>query len=160
MHIEFDKLPDSSRLWIFQSSNELDDSLIQDIENHLTGFISNWQAHGSNLLASFKILYNRFIIISLDEASYQATGCSIDKLTHLVLQIEKQFSISLMDRMQIGFEEDGKVDSLPMPKFKVALSSNLNEDTLVFNNLIETKGQLNTEWKVAVKNSWHSRMLS
>ncbi|MDZ7847316.1 MAG: hypothetical protein U5L96_11375 [Owenweeksia sp.] len=72
-----------------------------------------WQAHGKDLQASFIFEYERFIIVALDEASYQATGCSIDKLTHQIQQLEHELNISLMDRTQIAFrDENNLIDTM------------------------------------------------
>lgn len=160
MFVEFDQLADSSRVWIFQSTQSLNAEKQQRISDHLNQFIAHWQAHGNDLLASFKIQYNRFIIVALDEASYQATGCSIDKLTHLIQDMEKALQLSLLDRMQISYKENDSVEVMSMPKFKSGIGSLFNENTLVFNNLIETKGQLNDHWEVAIKDSWHKQMLA
>jgi hypothetical protein len=161
MYVNFDQLPDSARVWIFQSAQELTPEQENAVRGILQQFLTNWQAHGHDLIASFAIEHKRFLIITLDENSYQATGCSIDKLTHLILAIEKELSISLMDRMQISYVGDqGVVESLPMNRFKEELKNQLTADTLVFNNLIETKGQLKQEWQVPVKDSWHKRFLA
>ena len=36
----------------------------------------------------------------------------------------------------------------------------LNEETTVFNNLIETKGDFEKKWEVPVKESWHKQLVS
>lgn len=160
MYLNFDDLADNARIWIFQSKIKLEDSVEIQLENTLKDFIHTWQAHGHDLLASCKIFHQRFIIVALDEASYQATGCSIDKLTHLMLEIEKNSGLSLMDRMQIAYESNGEVLSLPMSKFKALIGNDISENTMVFNNLVETKGDLFDKWNVELKNSWHKQMLA
>lgn len=160
MYSNFDDLSDSARIWIYQSKTELSPSEEDQLKGILVPFIESWQAHGHDLLASYKIFHNRFIIVALDEASYQATGCSIDKLSHLILNIEKKIGLSLMDRMQICYELNGKILSLPMPKFKSLIGSEFNENTMVFNNLVETKAELFDKWNVELKNSWHKQMLA
>lgn len=160
MYVEFDQLADTSRVWIFQSKRPLSDAECELIELNIKNFIGQWQAHGNDLLASYQINYKRFLIVALDEASYQATGCSIDKLTHLIIDMEREFGLSLMDRMQITYKEKEEVLSKPMPKFKSAVGQEFDEKTIVFNNLIETKAELNNKWEVPLKDSWHRQMLS
>lgn len=160
MYINFEDLADNARIWIFQSKTKLQDSEEKKIENGLKDFISSWQAHGHDLLASHQIFHQRFIVVALDEASYQATGCSIDKLTHLMVKMETETGLSLMDRMQITYELEGEVLSLPMSKFKALIGSDFSENTMVFNNLIETKGDLFDKWNVELKDSWHKQMLA
>lgn len=162
MYLDFDDMPDSSRVWIFQATNFLEFEKLERMSARMMNFCQSWQAHGHDLKASFKIIYDRFIVVTLDEASYQATGCSIDKLTHLVQQLETELSVSLMDRTQIAFRdaENGLIDTMHMMNFRAALESDdINADTTVFNNLITTKGQLEKEWEVPVRLSWHRQWL-
>ena len=134
----------TARVWIFQSTAFLEFEKIERISARIMNFLREWQAHGTDLHASFDIKYDRFIVIYLDEASYQATGCSIDKLIRQIQDLEKELNISLMDRTQIAYRDDNNmIDTMHMTGFRAALESgDLHEDTVVFNNLIETKGQL------------------
>lgn len=162
MYLDFDEMSNDSRVWIFQSTHFLEFEKLERTSARLMNFLEAWAAHGKDLKASFKIEYDRFVIISLDEASYQATGCSIDKLTHLIQDLETELRVSLLDRTQIAFRdaENGLIDTTHMMNFRAALESNdMQESTVVFNNLITTKGQLKTQWEVPVSKSWHKQWL-
>ena len=99
--------------------------------------------------------------MALDEASYQATGCSIDKLTHFIQALEKELSISLLDRTQIAFRDENQlIEIVHMMDFRAALEAGeIDESTVVFNNLIEKKGQLKRQWETMLANSWHKQWL-
>ena len=161
MYLDFDNMPDNSRLWIFQSESFIPYENMERISARILNFLDEWQAHGKDLKASFQIKYDRFIIIALDEASYQATGCSIDKLTNLMAKLEKELNLSLMDRTQIAYRDENEmVQTLHMIDFRAALESQeLDEETVVFNNLIEKKSQLRKEWEVPIARSWHKQWL-
>lgn len=151
-----------SRVWIFQSDRFLD----PEAQNHLRGrvshFLSSWQAHGRDLQASFTIVYDLFMVVALDEASYQATGCSIDKLTRLVQELEREIGYRFLDRSQIAFRGDDKsIQALPMNEFRAALEKGeIKPETTVFNNLIETLQDFNERWETSVENSWHRQWLA
>ena len=160
MYVDFDEMPDTARVWVFQSTTHIEMEELEMVSARLLGFLEGWQAHGKDLKASFQIFYERFIIVALDEASYQATGCSIDKLTHIILSMERDFKLSLLDRMQIAYREDGLIHTMPLAAFRASLEEDeLDSETLVFNNLIETKGELKDKWEVAIKDSWHKQLL-
>lgn len=161
MYHAFDDMPASSRVWIFQSSEWLQFEKVERISARLMNFLENWQAHGKDLRASFTIRYDRFIIVALDEASYQATGCSIDKLVNLIQGLEKELQLSLMDRTQIAYRDDNNmVQTMHMLHFRSALENGeFNEETGVFNNLVETREELNNNWETTVANSWHKQWL-
>jgi regulator of PEP synthase PpsR (kinase-PPPase family) len=161
MYLAFDELPANARVWVYQSTDFLTFEKVERASARLMNFLEDWQAHGKDLKASFTIRHDRFIIVALDEASYQATGCSIDKLTHLIQKLEHELEISLLDRTQIAYRDDNKmVATMHMVNFRAAISSGeMDEDTTVFNNLIETKGQLAKEWQVPLLKSWHKQWL-
>ncbi len=160
MYVEFDEMPDSARVWIFQSTNHIEVEQLEMVSARLLGFLEGWQAHGQSLKASFQVFYERFIVVALDEKSYQATGCSIDKLTHIILSMERDFKLTLLDRMQIAYRDEGLIHTMPMAAFRSALENDeLDAETIVFNNLVETKQELKDKWEVPVRNSWHKQML-
>lgn len=160
MYLGFDELADESRVWIYQSTQHLEFEKVERLSARLMNFIDSWQAHGKDLQASFTIIYNRFIVVALDEASYQATGCSIDKLTHTIQALETELDLSLLDRMQVAYKDENLILTMPMNAFRAELEQGeYDENTVVFNNLIETKGQLKSHWETPVKNSWHKQLL-
>jgi hypothetical protein len=162
MYSPFESLNDNSRIWIFQSTHFLEFEKVERASARLMNFLNAWQAHGEDLTASFTIIHDRFIIVSLDEASYKATGCSIDKLTHFIQSLEEELSISLLDRTQIAFRDDNQlIEIIHMLDFKAALKAGeINQNTIVFNNLIENKGQLKSEWETTLSQSWHKQWLA
>jgi hypothetical protein len=161
MYFSFETLNDDARIWIFQSTNYLEFEKVERISARLMNFLNDWQAHGKDLMASFTIIHDRFIVVALDEASYQATGCSIDKLTHFILALENELAISLLDRTQIAFRDENQmIEIIHMMDFRAALEAGeIDEDTIVFNNLIENKGQLKRQWETVLANSWHKQWL-
>ena len=76
---ELNKLSDSARVWIYQSNREFTDSESQEIREAASQFVQSWKAHEVQLLAAAEVLYNRFIVLSVDENIAGASGCSIDK---------------------------------------------------------------------------------
>ncbi|MCR9153819.1 MAG: ABC transporter ATPase [Bacteroidetes bacterium] len=161
MYGAFEDMKAEARVWIFQSTEFLEFEKVERISARLMNFLDDWKAHGHDLNASFTIIYNRFIVVSLDEASYQATGCSIDKLVQLVQGLEKELNISLLDRTQIAYRDhNDMIDTSHMMDFRAALENgDLSKDTIVFNNLVSTKSELESKWETSIKNSWHKDWL-
>ena len=67
MLVDFNTLPEESRVWIYQANRSFSDEEISEIEDRLNIFIENWTAHGSDLQSGFTIKYKRFIIIALNQ---------------------------------------------------------------------------------------------
>ncbi len=158
MHLPFNQLPKSARIWIYQSNRDLIDSEIEPISESLTSFCNGWSAHGAGLKSSFQILYKRFIVIAVDEGHNMATGCSIDSSVNQIKYIENKYGLNFMDRTQVAFLIDNKlyIESLSAIKSKVNEGLILAE-TKTFNNLVETVGDFDTSWMVSASNSWLKR---
>jgi hypothetical protein len=161
MYLPPDTLSENSRIWIYQSDRELNSEEQAAFGKDLQQFINEWTAHSKDLSGSYKILHNRFIVVIVDESNASASGCSIDKCVKFMIKEEERFKIRLMDRLLLAFMDDKKVSVLRKDQFeKLLQQGELNENTIVFNNLIDKKSQLDTEWMVPLKDSWHKVMLN
>ncbi|MCP4975889.1 MAG: ABC transporter ATPase, partial [Maribacter sp.] len=78
MLVDFNVLPESSRVWIYQANRSFTSLELEELGGELDAFIQDWTAHGSDLKAGYEIRYKRFIILALDQTDTAASGCSID----------------------------------------------------------------------------------
>jgi len=152
-------MSDNARLWVYQSNRELTSDEIAVIKNKGDNFINGWSAHGAALKASFDILYNRFIIIAVDENQANASGCSIDKSVNFMKELEKIFGITLFDRLQVAYKNsNNNIAACSYSEFeKMAKEDLIKPETIVFNNMVTTKLAFEKEWETPAKNSWLSR---
>lgn len=158
MYTPFDQLPEESRIWIYQSNRKLADDEVTKISSELEAFLMQWSAHGQPLEASFQIKYNRFIIIAVDDQKHAPTGCSIDASVLFIQTIEKQFDIELLDKMNVTFKTGDFIAFKTLTEFKkMVKEKSVNENTIVFNNLVNTISEWNDYWEVEAKDSWHNR---
>lgn len=154
MHIS-----ENSRVWIYQSDRVLNPEEEQRIQQKLDEFTSQWLAHGHQLAAYGEIRHSQFLILSVDEQVAGATGCSIDKSVYLMKEIEKEFGIGLFDRFRIAYRDGDQIVNCSKTEFEDLLNKGeLNSDTLVFNNMISSRKDLDSSWEVAMKNSWHGQV--
>jgi hypothetical protein len=152
---------ENSRVWIYQADRNLATQELSSIQNRLNTFTATWEAHGKVLKASAEIKYNRFIIFIVDEAQAPVTGCSIDKSVAVLKTLELEFNLSLFDRMQIAYRDEHGIQVCSKTAFETLIAKGLvTEDTVVFNNLAQTYGALQTSWEVSAKQSWHSTLFS
>jgi hypothetical protein len=160
MYISFNSLPPTSRIWIYQSNREFTVTEIAKIGSATHAFLNSWTSHDEALPASYTILYNRFLVIAIDDSQVSAGGCSIDKSMHFIQQLEKEFSVSLTDRWLFAFRKGDQVQAVKRDEFEALVEKGeITEDTIVFNNLIQSKAELSTKWEVPLKHSWHKALL-
>ena len=99
MYIDFNQLPENSRLWIYGSSRTINDEDKVKIHKIIFPFLQNWQHHGKTLSSSYTILNNHFFIIGLDETINPTGGCSMDGLLKIILEIDHNFNFNLFKRL-------------------------------------------------------------
>lgn len=160
MIAEIDKMSPASRVWIYQADRELNEVELSGINEAGFEFVQNWTAHKNPLLAGFAVYYNRFIVFAIDDSIEGASGCSIDKSIHLIREFESEYQISLLNRMNLAYKMDGNIYSCKKQEFEALLKSGkINEQTIVFNNLVENIGQFRDNWEVPLEKSWHKQMI-
>jgi len=157
MLVPFNTLPKQSRIWIYQSNKSFTNQDILKIKEFIEPFVNQWQRHGQNLKASYKIIYNQFIVLAVDESN-DVSGCSIDASVHLIKQIEKEFKVNLTDKMKTTFKNGDNINMVSLADFKKYVSINkITKETVVFNNMVDTIEGLNNNWEVPAKKSWHKK---
>ncbi|NQV52751.1 MAG: ABC transporter ATPase [Flavobacteriales bacterium] len=130
------------------------------IASSLIAFLKDWAAHGKSLFAAFEIRYDRFIVIGVDEAMAQATGCSIDKLIKTIQAIDSSYGLDLLERMKVAYRDGEDIKEVDANAFaKMLADGQADQDTPVFNNVVESIGELKTSWETTVKESWHRNLL-
>ncbi len=117
MLADFHSLPEESRIWLYASEKALTQSQQDYILNIISEELKGWNAHQQPLTAGVSILENHFIVVALDENKNGASGCSIDTLQNTIQKIEKELSISLMNRLNVFCKIEDEI--LCMPSFKL-----------------------------------------
>jgi len=157
MLVPFNTLGSKSKIWIYQSTKTFSNDEVSQIKMLLEPFVEKWQYHGQDLNASYKILYNQFIVLAVAEDN-TVSGCSIDASVHIIQQIERDFKADLTDKMQTAFKNGDNINIVSLADFKKYVGmGKINRETIVFNNMIDTVEGLETEWEIPAKLSWHKR---
>lgn len=160
MLVNFDTLPENSRIWIYQSNRSFSEVELNEISSKLNVFLHTWVAHGADLKAGFEIKYKRFIVIALDQEKQSATGCSIDASVQFIQELERVYSVDLMDKMNVSYKQGEYVAYKTLTDFKkMAKNKAVSKNTIVFNNLVNSKSEYQEFWEVPASESWHSRFV-
>ena len=161
MIVHFDSLPMDARVWVYQSSREFSDIEVTTIASKTEEFMATWKRHGDDLKTSYVIKYNQFIVLGVDENLNNASGCSIDSSVHFMQQLEKEFDIDLMNKMNTAFKVGENINIVSLSDFQnFAKEGKITSDTTVFNNMIQSKGDFDSKWEIPAIESWHKRFLA
>ncbi|MBL4576963.1 MAG: ABC transporter ATPase [Flavobacteriales bacterium] len=153
-------LPDHSRVWIYQSNRVFNKDELVEIKQHSNNFLADWNSHGKDLKAAIEIFYDLFVVVLVDEVAAAASGCSIDSSFQFIKKLEETFAISLLDRLTVAHRDDDGICLSRIDQFEALIhEGGVNGDTIVFNNLVDTKADFDTMWEVLLKDSWHRKLL-
>lgn len=161
MYNLFPHLPKTSRLWIYQSNRNLNDREVEEISGMLSKFVSNWASHSREVKADGKIVYNQFVVLAADEDQFQVSGCSIDSSVSFIRSIHEKYKLDLFNRFNVGYKKDGEIATAGRDEFQNLIDEgNVNDETIVFNNMVNTIEQFETAWEVPFRLSWHARVFT
>ncbi|UFH55233.1 hypothetical protein [Spirosoma sp. KNUC1025] len=163
MYVDFDTLPESARVWVYQANRPLTDGEVKSIDEALKSSLSQWEAHGQPLLASAQVIKNRFVVVGVDEGYTLPSGCSIDASVRTLQNIGRQIGsgnepVDFFDRSAAIQLADGSVQTIVLPALKNAVSDGtITPDTLVVNTLVNTKAAFSKNWLIRAADSWLKR---
>lgn len=161
MYVPFDQLPPSARIWIYQANRSFTATELTALQPALRQFAEAWTSHGRTLAASAEILHQQFLILGLDEAVADASGCSIDASVRFVQALEQQVDVQLLEKSKLAFLLDGRVQLLERLALKGAVAAGtLRPDTPYFDATRATAAQIRTNWPAPAASTWLARYFS
>ncbi|MBX2980642.1 MAG: hypothetical protein KF905_15250 [Flavobacteriales bacterium] len=153
-------MPAHARLWMYKAPRDLGQAEQKLVRERGVAFTAGWAAHGAPLDACVDVLVDRFVVIAVDEEQANASGCSIDKSVGFIKDLEHDLNLMLTDRMIMVFEQDGKVRSCRLQELPELVKEGLiTGDTIVFDDLVSTVGDLAERFRVPLRASWLERFL-
>lgn len=166
MNLEYRHLLDShfapeSRVWIYQSSRLVTLNEAMAVEDLLNDFTAKWLSHGVPVKGAGYLFFGQFIILMADEKATGVSGCSTDSSVRLIKDIEQRFGVNMFDRTTLAFVARDKVQLLPLSQIQYAFDNRfIDSHTLYFNNLVQTKAELENNWLIPIKDSWLSKKIT
>ena len=166
MNLEYKNLLDEkfspdSRVWVYQSSRLFTLNEALAIEDLLNDFTAKWLSHGEAVKGAGYLFFGQFIILMADEKATGVSGCSTDSSVRLIKDIEQRFGVNMFDRVTLAFAVKDKVQLLPLSQLQYAFDNRfIDSHTLYFNNLVQTKAELENNWLIPIKDSWLSKKIT
>ena len=155
MLVDFNTTADNSRIWIYGAEEKLTDKQEVYILKSISDHLQNWESHKVPLTAGVSILENHFIVVALDETKNGASGCSIDTLQNKIQELEKELSISLLNRLNIFCRINDEIQCVPSFKLEEIAKAN----TLFYDLTIQNKSELNSYLK-PISEGWCINLLN
>ena len=160
MIVDFKTMPDDSRIWIYQSNRDFNESEIGVIKDKTISFLDNWQAHGKDLECSYSIIDKRFIILAVNESANPIGGCSIDFSLQLIKDISNTIGIDLLNRLVVNYKLDNRIESLSLSDLKNKIKDGaFAPETIIFNTAINYKSELFNNFEIDIRSSCLSKFI-
>ena len=148
-----------SRMWFYGLQQPLTDAQAAVPRELMNDFVGQWKAHGAQLAAAYRLIGNQCLILAVDERQQQATGCSIDKSVHLLMEFGQQYGIDFFNRMLVFTADENGIQAYTPTALKAALvGGQITPETPVMHTLAPTLGASGTGM-IPLKESWAKRYL-
>ena len=160
MLVDYKTLPENSKVWIYPSSRKFYPNEIEEIELKLKNFVENWKKNEGNFKASYRFLYNRFLILIVDDENIILSNNDIDTSVSFILELQNFYKVELLDKMNVCFKQGEYIQYKELKDFKKLLKNKaITGKTIVFDNLITSKTDLENYWEIPIEDSWYNRYL-
>lgn len=153
--------PATARVWVYQGAQSVSTDKVSAVRDAISRFTTEWTSHNVQLKATGDLLYNRFLVLMVNEMHSGVSGCSIDASVQFVKQVEQYCGLDFMDRLQFAYLADDDTvrvvhkDELPT----LYANGDVDDNTRFFNNLVQSKDALEKEWIVPLGESWMKRFV-
>ena len=156
----FSDLSPESRVWIYQSNRNLSNAEVSGIQPVIRQFAQQWVSHNRRLKSAGAVLHNRFLVLMVDESQAGASGCSIDSSVRFINELGNRIGVSFFDRMTFPYRKNETIEFASKDDFeKLFAVGSIDDNTIVFDNLVKTKAELETGWEKKLSESWHKRFV-
>jgi hypothetical protein len=160
MYTEYDLMPPTSRVWVYQSDSRLSDEEVFQLNAQIRSFCEKWEAHKQPVRAFGVILHNHILVLMADNDFHEVSGCSIDSSVAFVKAAGASVGVDFFNRMNVAVYLDDQWQVVPLATFKALLTDgSITPAHRVFNHLIGTKAELEQRFSVPVSESWLAKYL-
>jgi len=158
--VQFEALPDDSRVWVFGSDRTLDANQEKTLMSTVDPFLQQWKAHGADLTVGRDWRAGRFLTIAVDQSTAGASGCSIDGLFRTLKSLEPKLGASMVTSGLIFYKDsNGAVQSVSREGFtELGAKGQIGPQTRVFDTTVTSLAEWRARFELDLKESWHARL--
>jgi hypothetical protein len=159
--VDFDRLPDSARIWVYGSDRDLTPEEESKLLDEVDQFLARWAAHGVPLHNARRWDEGRFLTIGVDSTKEGASGCSIDGLYRALKLLEPTLGACIVTSGLVYYRgTDGKVHSVTRDEFSdLAARGEINGDTEVYDLSVTSLNEWRSRFKSRAADSWHASLM-
>ena len=158
MLVAHNLLSDEAKVWVYPSNRKFYPQETEALKEKVENFVATWK-EDEDFKASYQLLYDRFIVFYAEENSI-LSNADIHKQVVFILKLQNEYEVELLDKMNVCFKQGDYIQYKEIKDFKKMLKEkSVSPKTIVFDNLIQTKYDLENFWEVPITESWYNRFL-
>ncbi|MDG2332183.1 MAG: hypothetical protein P8M05_11385 [Flavobacteriales bacterium] len=158
MEVDFNSLPNQSKVWMYQANRLLNDEDKKVIYELAEVFLSQWESHNIPVNGAIDTLNNCFVRIAAFTDEPNMCGRAQDAQVRLAKEIELELGIELTNRLLLAFEIEGETEIVHMNDLANEIrQGRINADSNFYNNLIQSKQDFDASWVMKAGESWLSK---
>lgn len=158
---ELTAMAGQTRIWIYTLDRDCSTAEINHLNQEIKSFVQSWTSHNRQLSGFGGIVYDRFVILAVDESAANASGCSIDKSVSFMTQLGHRYGFNPFDRWLFGiFDSQGELRILNRTELVSAVQQgHVHDDTWCLDNLVDNLNDLKSDWKKRFGDCWIKRVI-
>ncbi len=143
MIVDFDKLSDKAKVWIFKGERKLNKEEIDSSRKGIDSFFAQWLSHGENVNGGAKFINDQILVVGAETSEGNPSGCSTDTLIKFVGELSSFLKVDLRDSASFLVEGEDGFDRVDFRQINEKISSGeITEESKMVNSLIQKKGDL------------------
>ena len=158
--VEFSEISEEAKLWVFPSSRKFYPQEIEGLNYAIEKFLKDWKNNQERLKVSYTLIYDRFILIAVDNTEISLSLETHDALISFIQQLEATHEVLLLDKINVCYKQGEFVQYKDLKEFKKLIKARaVSSKTIVFDNMIGTKKDLELDWEINIMDSWLGRFI-
>lgn len=155
---DYESIPENSKVWIYPASRKFYPQEIPEIKAKTETFLKKWVQEGEIVSSKYGLFYDRFIVVFTTAEPALKTK-TIDQMIAFVLQLQKEYELELLDKMNVCFKQGTHVQYKDLKNFKQLIKNrSVNRNTVVFDNRVATKYEFDNFWEIPASESWYDSL--
>tara|TARA_B100002052_G_C15732009_1_gene529116 strand:+ start:134 stop:607 length:474 start_codon:yes stop_codon:yes gene_type:complete len=151
MYVPFDKIDENAKCWIYILEKNINFES-DEINLILKSLCEKWKSHNNEVVSSFQIYRDRYIILFAEEG---ISGCSIDSSNRLLRYELDRLNINVMPNSKIGIFIENKIKLEDRSSIINLIQANkLKPKDKMINTTVTNKKEYNKNWILEINKSW------
>ena len=151
MYVPFDKIDENAKCWIYILEKNINFES-DEINLILKSLCEKWRSHNNEVVSSFQIYRDRYIILFAEEG---ISGCSIDSSNRLLRYELDRLNINVMPNSKIGIFIENKIKLEDTSSIINLIQANkLKPKDKMINTTVTNKKEYNKNWILEINKSW------